>query len=358
MRRAGIALVLVLVGASVLTASLNPFGSNEVPDVVRRAATANRRVSYAGRASWKGRRWTRSVAIRHDSSAGLTAYRHNGHEFVLPGPSSRMSDPSAWCLDLDAVLQNYRSRTTGTSALLGRTTRTLVLEPLHPGRPTVTLHLDELTGLPLKTVTRSYDGTPYRMCAFNTLEFGPQHVERKPSRWYDHRRWYGTSVPPDKLVETVDFDLYLPDYLPAGFRLTDSRVLNWMGHWVRLTYSDGITTFELTEQLLLTPAQLLDEATGRMGKKKAERMVRRIQERRIDRLLRSDGAGKRGPVARRRRSKTHDSYSLRLGRVEIKVSARRDLDPKEILRVLRSLSETEARKSRSVHYLRESLRRG
>ena len=141
MRRAWIALVLVLVGASVLTASLNPFGSNEVPDVVRRAATANRRVSYAGRAFWKGRRWTRSVAIRHDSSAGLTAYRHNSHEFVLPGPSSRMSDPSAWCLDLDAVLQNYRSRTTGTSALLGRTTRTLVLEPLHPGRPTVTLHL-------------------------------------------------------------------------------------------------------------------------------------------------------------------------------------------------------------------------
>ncbi len=358
MRRAWIALVIVLVGASVLTASLNPFGSDEVPDLVRSAATANRRVSYAGRAFWKGKWGRRSVSIRHDSSSRMTAYRHNGYEFVLPRPSSRMSDPSAWCLDLDAVLQNYRSRETGTSVMLGRTTRTLLLEPLHPGRPTVTLHVDELTGLPLKTVTRRYDGTPYRLCAFKTIEFGPQHVEQKPFRRHDHRRWYGTSVPPHKLAETIDFDLYLPDYLPAGFRLTDTRVLNWMGPWVRLTYSDGITTFELTAQLLLTPAQLLDEATGRMGEKKAERMVRRIQERRIDLLLRSDGAGKRRPIARRRRSKTHDSYSLRLGRVEIKVSARRDLDPKEILRVLRSLSEIEARKSRSVHYLRESLRRG
>ncbi|MFQ5844453.1 MAG: hypothetical protein ACE5JG_05625, partial [Planctomycetota bacterium] len=223
------------------------------------------------------------------------------------------------------------------SVHLGRATRLVHLEPRHPGRPRLTLHVDRGTGVPLKVVTERADGSVYQVTAFTSFEPGPQRVEPRRRVGSDPCSWLGSPVPPGEVAERAGFAVLLPAYLPAGFRLTGARILHWRGRSVRLTYTDGVTAFEITERPVLTPAQIGYDLRRRMSEAKARRILRRIESQRIDRLVRSEGGGRAGPVAQRRRGSTHDTYELRIGDISVKVSARRDLDPEEILRVLRSL---------------------
>ena len=333
-RRTLYACLALLLVAPAITAALWHRRTSEAQEAVLRAATAHERVGYWGQASWRKEKWSRRVDIRHDARTGATHYRWNGKPYVLSRPSSRSSDPAAWCLDAEAVEQNYRARLTGTGRYLGRPTRHLVLEPRHDGRPTVHLDIDRATDLPLKVTTIRPDGSLYRVCAFRKLEIGPQDVTA-PQR-SGRRSWRGRSVSPTELPYEAGFRPLLPDHLPEGFRLRSCRVVDWMGGSVRVSYTDGVTVFELHEYRVLTPAELEHMLTRKMGARRARHRLRRIAEMQWRRLIRDESVGGGVTVGRHRRSR-HTTYRLRVDDVEVTLSARSDLAEAEVLNVIRSL---------------------
>ena len=298
--------------------------------LVRRAATAHERVSYRGRAAWRRARWGKAVTVTHDAESGLTRYDWGRRRaYVRSGPNSRTPDPAAWCLDLGALEESYRARLEGDTVYRGRTARTVVLRPRHKGRPELHLTVDTETSLPLEVASLRRNGELYRTAAFRELEIGSQEVRRRRSP-----SWLGRSVAEDALEEEAGFPPLKPAYLPPGFRCIKRRVSEWAAPHIRLLFTDGITAFELSQEAVLTPAQMHTNLTRRVGRERASRMMGHILQRYRRALIRSGGDG---AVCRRSRGSTHRTYRLRLGDLDVTLTARGDLAAEETERVLRSL---------------------
>jgi hypothetical protein len=204
-----------------------------------------------------------------------------------------------------------------------------VLRPRYPGRPELHLAIDAETSLPLEVASLRPNGRLYRTAAFRELEIGPQEVRRRRSP-----SWLGRSVAEAALGEEAGFGILLPAYLPPGFRCIDRRVSEWAAPHVRLLYSDGITAFELSQEPVLTPAQMQTNLAHRVGRERAGRMMRQILWRYRRALIHSGG---QGAVCRRALGSTHRTYRLRLGDLDVKLTARGDLAAEETEKVLRSL---------------------
>lgn len=333
-RRGAYLLAALLVVAPLLWAALRHVREDAAWDLVRQAATAHRRTGYSGRAAWRNGRWNWSVAVTHDAESGWTRYGWGWGAYTVPGPSSRNPDPAAWCLDLEALEGAYRAREEAPARFLDRPARTVVLEPRHAGRSSVRLTLDAQTLLPLQVATYRPDGALYRVAAFRQVRIGPQSVP-PPRPSPSGSRWFGTRVDPEGLEEALGRPVLVPDWLPPGFRCIECRVSRaWSTPRGATVFSDGVTAFEISQRTVPTPAQIEAAMTRMHGPRRGARMVEGLLGERL-RALAESGDGE--ALVRRRRFGMHTSYELRVGDSEIQLTARGDLDPDTILRVLRSL---------------------
>ena len=335
LRRSGFALLGLMLVAPALWGAMRHVRHAEAFDLVSRAATAHRHVSFTGRAAWRTTRWGRSVGITHDARSGRTRYQWGTRRsYVLSRPSSRTPCPAAWCRDLDALKESYRAEERAPTRYLGRAARRLVLTPRNPGRPTLQLIVDARTSLPLKVTTLRPDGSLYRVSTFRELEISPQDVEASPRK----RRpsWAGTAVDPNAAAAEAGFALLWPDYLPAGFRHVGTRITGSVVHKVRSEFTDGATVFQLEQSRVATPAEIETEYALRYGASRVAFGMHRWRWRRLRAIARSDTTGD-GTLCRRYRTSTHRIYDLRVGAVDVQLTARGDLENEETLKVLRSL---------------------
>jgi hypothetical protein len=324
----------LLLAAPVLWGALRHVRAEEALALLRESCTAHEQVSFRGEAAWRRQRWNRPVSIRHDSVSGRTRYRwHRRWSFTASRPNPRMPDPTAWCMDFDSVAEGYRAEERTTGRFLDRAARLLVLKPRREGRPTIHVTIDAETKLPLKVVVFRSDGSLYRVAAFRDLEIGPQEVRQSRRRF----GWRGEPIPQEEAEGSVDFHVLRPEYLPDGFRCVDCRVRGRVVRKVSWLYSDGATAFEISQRRTPTPAELEIEWSRPFGQRHAERATQGYLHRRALALCRSDGANPDGILVRRRDVFDHRNYTLRVGRVEVELSARTDLSDEEPLKVLRSL---------------------
>ncbi len=334
-RRAWLLVILsILLGTPALLAALARVRDGGAMALVQRAATAYRSVSYAGTVAWRHGIWEPPVRVTHDASSGRTSYVWWGRrEMIFHAPSSRTPDPAAWCLDPEALADCYRAEEGETTRCLDREARILKVIPKAGGRPSVVLTVDAETLLPLMVSTCRPDGSLYRVAAFREVTIGEATVkDAVPTRFTG---WYGGPVPPEQADEIAGFPLVRPDYLPEGFRLHEVRCATEPLPSARFIYTDGVTTFEIRQEPLLTPAQIDTLLALRGDPAAGERSLRWIQARRYRAMLRQ-GSGEAASVARRQDA-SHAHYELRVGRVEVELTARANLDEGEILSVIRSL---------------------
>jgi len=326
----------LLCATPLLLAALSRIREKEAWDLVESAAGAHRRVSYAGTAAWGKNRRCGAVRVENDAFSGLTRYGSTGSRkrwsWVSERPSSWTPDPAAFCLDLVALEENYRAREKGTATRLGRPARVVELLPRHAGRPRLELTLDAETLLPLKVDTYRADGTFYRSASYLELSFGPRRVKRE---FKARKSWRGAAVPVAGLSQVAGFEVWLPAYLPEGFRCIDSRVREWLSPEAVLLYSDGATVFELRQHIAQTPARMEAALARRMGPNRVRRVMSWILARKRAALIESDGGGR--AVVRRRTHGTHCTCELNVDDREITATSRTDLDAGELIKVLRSL---------------------
>ncbi|MHC4958657.1 MAG: sigma-E factor regulatory protein RseB domain-containing protein [Planctomycetota bacterium] len=340
MRRSGFALLGLLLAAPVVWAALRHHArTEETFDLVRAAASAHERVGYKGEAAWRRAKWNSSVEIVHDAESGRTRYHWSRWKkaYVTRRPSSRSPDPAAFCRDVDALTANYSAVERTRTRFLGRAARVIRLVPRHEGRPSAQLTLDAETALPLKVVTFRSDGSLYRVAAFRSIEIGPQVVAARDGERKGWSDWFGSSVPLERIDESLDFDPVLPEYVPEGFRCIDCRITGATVKRARLTFSDGLTAFDLSLGPVATPAQLRDDAVARFGERRADMYRRWARSRDIQRLVRTENASAGTTRVHRRDKGRHRSFELRVDRVDVKLTSRTDLAEWESERVLRSL---------------------
>ncbi len=329
-----VAALSLLLGTPALVVALTRVRDGGAMDLVLRAATVHRTLSYSGAVAWRNANWEPPVRVTHDAQSGRTSYLWWGRrEMVFAAPSVRTPDPAAWCLDPVALAGAYRAEEGEPTRCLDREARVFKVVPGCAGRPVILLTVDAETLLPLMVSTLRPDGSLYRVAAFREVAIGPTSVkEAAPSRFTG---WYGGPVPPSRAEEIAGFRLVRPEYLPEGFRLLEVRCATEPLPSARFIYTDGVTAFEIRQEPLLTPAQIDSVLARRQDPVAAEQSARWIHERRYRALLRQ-GSGEAAAVARREDA-SHVHYELRVGRVEVELSARANLEENEILSVIRSL---------------------
>jgi len=339
-----------IVGAPSVWAARRQARGTGAQDLLVATAAAHQTVSYAGGVVWSGLRTGKehrgastagptTFGVRHDAESGKTTYSTDGpwKQWTMPGPSSRMPDPAAWCLAPERIAQNYTAEEIGANEFLGRAVRVLAVRSRHEGRPSLEVWADAETLLPLKVTTYRPDGSVYRVAKFRRVEFGPQPRPRAARPL--STRWFGKPIPLDDLERSAGFQPLVPDYVPDGFKLVKARVKQWATPHLTLLYSDGVTAFELTQGPLATPA-LLEAFYGRhMGEQRARRVLDWHMAVARRRLIESDSESEvMGKITcRYRPGKTHSSHELRFEDLDVKLSARSDIDRELMLRVLRSL---------------------
>jgi len=304
--------------------------SEEAEELLRAVATAHLRVGYEGEGAW-GNRWP-GMWVTHDSRSGRTKYGSGRWSQVEAAPSGRMPDAAAFCLDLDALLENYRASEGEPGRYLDRDVRTLVVEPRLEGRPSLEILFDRETSLPLKVKTVRHDGVLLREAVFHSIFLGDREVRRSFGPSVDGM---GRNVAPEDADEEAGFPVWRPAYVPEGFRLVKCRVSRWMGPCVRLLYTDGVTAFELWQRPVLLPAQIesiFSRAPG--GADFHVRWHRRVGFRA---LARSGGAGEDGIAVERHEFGPHVRYEMRVAGSDVTLVTRADIDPEETVRVLRSI---------------------
>jgi len=320
-------------GPVVLAAIRQARQQSAAMSLVRRAATAHKRVSYSGRLSWRRGRWNRSVRVAHDARSGRTLYGWSARwTYVASRPSTKAPDPVAWCRSLHALEANYRAEQGATSRYLDRTVCLLRLESRWQGRPSVELAVDVETGLPLKVTTLRPDGSMARAVAFREIEFGPQEVPARTPR-HDGAR----SIPREQVRNELAFEPLLPAYLPAGFELYECRVSGVQVRKLTFVYTDGVSKLELTQGLIATPAQMETEYTLRYGARRAARRMQWYHEACKRRIVQSDGATGGKVVAKRHCRGLHQTYELTVGRRAVELRCPADMSAEEPARLLRSL---------------------
>ena len=338
-RRSWLALLGILLAGPVLWAGIRHVQRGEAArDLLHGCVQAHRHVSYAGEVGWTSGERKKGLEVRHDSASGRTRYarqRSKWPPFTLSRPSSRMGDPAGWCLDEQALLRSYGVRVEGASRHLGRPAQVLVVEPRLSGRPRLEVVVDRATMLPLKVTTFKPDGEVYRVASFTRLEIGPQEVEERRSKW-GKGNFFGEAVPLEAATATAGYRIRVPDYLPSGFALRECRVNKRWGGKVWMTFTDGVTSFDLNQSRVPTPAQLETMFERRMGAERAARMVRWSVEKRLRRTIK-EGSEDNVAVVRHKRKRMHRHYDLRVEDLEVSLIARADFDAEDCLRVLRSL---------------------
>jgi len=205
-----------------------------------------------------------------------------------------------WLGDAERLLTNYRVVRNGSAEVAGRTgTRYEVSSRLaDEKRPSVTLVVDDETGLLLSFRQTNWEGKRSLFSEFTTLVLDPEEMPERPVRAPRPSKEGGTAADPADPA----FPILAPQFLPAGFEARGEGRLSRRGgtNW-KTIYSDGLSWFEIRQ---------------RKAKEGAEEGV-------LERSVRGSHVWMR---------MTHDGVS---------VSLYGSLDPSELELVLRSLGHRE-----------------
>ncbi len=140
----------------------------------------------------------------------------------------------------------YRLRKGGTERIAGRDTRILEIEPLDDHRFGRRLWLDELTGLPLRSVAYDRGGRVVEKLSFVEIELDAEISDQelaselagvaKPVRLTDSDPGIAANPAPS----------WLPDHLPPGFRLASvGSTGEGEQRDEHLLFSDGLASFSI-----------------------------------------------------------------------------------------------------------------
>ncbi|MDH3591579.1 MAG: hypothetical protein OER88_06855 [Planctomycetota bacterium] len=308
--------------------------NREARKLVRRAATAHQDVDYRGEIAWTNDdNDDGDGSVVHEAATGATYYRMGRWRYVRLGPSTRMPDPAAWCLDLEALSESYRASEDEPGTFLQRPVRWLVLEPRHDGRPRIRVAVDVGTGLPLQVTSYAPDGSVAYQASFQSVSFEPQRVKRTVSGWWV--KWRGNVVSEAEFKAAAPQRLE-PAHMPAGFRCIERRIRGWETVYSTRVYSDGATAFEIEQSAVGTPEQMLAALTKKLGPARARDTLEQILEYRRRSAPPTAPAGTDAVVTRKSIGR-HTTYRLEVDGRSVTLTARSDFDAEEVTNVLRSL---------------------
>lgn len=143
--------------------------------------------------------------------------------------------------DLDKLATGYQARVAGYSRIAGRHTVVLVFSPRDAHRHGLELHLDEQTGLALKSLLVDRNGRVLERMQYTELR--PQSASAVPVSPSAHCR----EVKAD-LRATAGAPSWQVGWVPAGFALVASRVLTDPESGRQqdcLVFDDGLTRFSV-----------------------------------------------------------------------------------------------------------------
>jgi sigma-E factor negative regulatory protein RseB len=224
--------------------------------LLERAARASGALSYSGTkyvASWRASGAATSlVDVRHDPGGGMvltaspTAARTGNGDDELVVAAARLDDAL-----LDVLRENFELRLAGDGRCTGRTAdlvearRTPDLGGTVAGR----FWIDRESGLLLRREVFDEEGRRLRSSAFVDLELSADAPLVTLAAERQLTRDTGAAVSPRRLAQLRDDGWPLPEQLPGGFVLFESRSRDHDGAEVlHLAYSDGLSTTSLFVQ--------------------------------------------------------------------------------------------------------------
>ncbi len=275
----GMAGVAVLGAAPVLPAAAQLPGSpagNEALAWLRAAAAAPQTVSYEGTRTWSvwaGRVQAYQVHVYHRapnqtrleylavgdqparivvvSGATQVTYTPAANTFVR-APAARTEEALAQRI-LPQIAENYVVRFAGADQVAGRAARIIDVQSKFPGRPRLRVWVDTRTHLILRFERYGPAGALRQESAFIQLRINPQfppglfELAPPPGAQLETRRPAG-KLTIEEIAQRVGFTPQLPAYLPAGYALVGSRVVQVRGVSAAVfTFTDGVATLTLFE---------------------------------------------------------------------------------------------------------------
>jgi len=244
---------------------------------LRQAATAPRRVSYAGTRTvtvWAGGVQASQVRVFHqapdrtrleylavgDQPARIvviagdiqTTYVPSRNE-VVRAPAPR-TDEEALTEILPQIAENYDVRFGGTDRVAGRVARIIDVQSKFPNRPRLKVWVDTETRLILRSERYGPAGALRQEAAFISVVVNPTfaagmfQVALQPGAQVQTRRSSGTRLTIEEIADRVGFIPQLPVYLPPGYKLVGSRVVDVRGTPTAVfAFTDGVDTMSLFE---------------------------------------------------------------------------------------------------------------
>jgi len=279
-RQAAVLAMLVL--ASLLGSLLTPgWSAPRPPDLalswLRAAASAPRQVSYAGTktiALWGGRVEASQVRIYHRApnatrleylAAGAQPHRiviiNGGRTIEYIPAQNRLVSRSAPAADEERLTQallphlraNYNLGIGTADQVAGRRTLVVDVKSKLPGRPSLRIWVDEEKALILRFERYGPDGTLQESSAFLKVQFDPVFppglfTAPAPPGTQVEQHHAPNNMSLAEIAQRVGFSPRMPAYLPPGFQLTRSRVVQIHGQPAAVfAYSDGVSTLALFE---------------------------------------------------------------------------------------------------------------
>ena len=244
---------------------------------LRAAASALRRVSYEG---------TRTVTVW---AAGVTALQiHEYHQApdstrleyraagdqperivvisgdtqttYIPARNQVVRAPAPRALEeapvqqlLPQLARNYDVRFDGTDEVAGRPTRIIDVQSRFPNRPHLRLWVDDKTRLILRFERYGPDDTLRQASAFIAITINPPFaaglfdIEARPGVQVQTRQ-PAEKLTIEEIAARVGFIPQLPAYLPSGYKIVGSRVVDLHGvPTVAFQFFDGVANLTLFE---------------------------------------------------------------------------------------------------------------
>jgi len=186
------------------------------------------------------------------SGTTQTTYIPSRNEVIrAPAPQAQVQAPVQQLLP--QLARNYDVRFDGTDEVAGRRTRIIDVQSRFPNRPHLRVWVDEKTRLILRFERYGPDNTLRQASAFIAITINPPFA----AGLFDIAPALGTQVqtqqPAEKLTieeiaARVGFIPQLPSYLPSGYKIVGSRVVDVHGvPTVAFQFFDGVANLTLFE---------------------------------------------------------------------------------------------------------------
>ena len=239
-----------------------PAHADDAQDALKRLARAEQQQSYQGTFVYERngsfsthRIWhrvtdgkVRERLLQLDGSAQEVVRADGSTQCVsgkLESGVATQPDASVHAYDSKKLSAWYDIKTVGTSRVAGRAATIISLTPKDQHRYGIELHLDDATGLPVKSLLLSEKGQLLERFQFTELDTGiPTDQVLQPSADCKGVEVVKASKP-DASAKAAPWRL---EWVPDGFELTSSAVRKDPGSKVQISnlmYNDGLARFSV-----------------------------------------------------------------------------------------------------------------